>query len=105
MIPRLRATLITSATVLALSPAAFAADPVAGRKLAEEWCARCHNIEMGAPFKLQPPSFASIAVFRAENDIRGKIISPHIGMPEITWTLPVGDIDHLVAYITSLEVK
>ena len=39
-----------------------AADPAAGRKLAEQWCARCHNIEKGAPFKLTPPSFASVVV-------------------------------------------
>jgi hypothetical protein len=46
-----------------------AADAAAGRKLAEQWCARRHNIEKGAPFKLRPPSFASIAVYRLPDEI------------------------------------
>lgn len=91
--------------VLAMPQSAYAADAAAGRQLAEQWCARCHNIERGAPFKLQPPSFASIAAYRMEHDIRGKIIEPHIGMIDIKWVLPVEDIDNLVAYITSLETK
>jgi mono/diheme cytochrome c family protein len=89
----------------ALSSPASAADVAAGRALAQKWCAVCHNIEAGAPFKLRPPSFASIAVFRPPEDIRSKIISPHIGMPDITWTLQAEQIEDIEAYITSLEVK
>ena len=90
---------------LALANAGVAADSVAGRVLAERWCVKCHNIEKGAPFKLRPPSFAAIAIYRAENDIRGKIISPHIGMPDIMWMLQAEDIDNIVAYIASLDAK
>ena len=94
--------LILSAT---MSQSVYAADAAAGRKLAEQWCAKCHNIEKGAPFKLHPPSIASIAVYRLEQDIRGKIIEPHIGMIDVKWVLPIEDIDNLTAYITSLEAK
>jgi mono/diheme cytochrome c family protein len=91
------------AACLTLPGAAFAADPAAGRALAEEWCVRCHNIEKGAPFKLRPPSFASIAVYRPDDDIRDRILAPHVSMPDVQWMLDVADIDHLAAYIASLE--
>jgi mono/diheme cytochrome c family protein len=90
---------------LPLAVPATAADVVSGRALAEQWCSKCHNIERGAPFKLRPPSFASIAVYRDAETIRGKIIVPHVGMPEMTWTLQTEDMDNLVAYIVSLEAK
>ena len=93
------------AMVVTFPQSAYAADAAAGRQLAEKWCAKCHNIETGGPFKLSPPSFASIAAYRMEDDIRGKIIEPHIGMIDVKWVLPVEDIDNLVAYITSLEAK
>ena len=90
--------------VLAMSQSASAADAAAGRKLAEQWCAKCHNIDKGAPFKLNPPSFASIAVYRPPDIILGKIIAPamHSGMPETLWTFQREDFENLVAYITSL---
>lgn len=92
---------------LTLSQPADAADAVAGRKLAEQWCARCHNIETGAPFKLNPPSFAAIAAYRTSDVIREKIVAPamHSGMPDTMWTLQREDIDDLMAYIASLEAK
>jgi mono/diheme cytochrome c family protein len=98
-------SLIALASSLTISGAAYAADAAAGRKLAEQWCARCHNIEKGEPFKLRPPSFASIAVYRLPDDIFGKIIAPHVAMPDIVGTLQANDVDNLVAYITSLETK
>jgi mono/diheme cytochrome c family protein len=98
-------SLIVLASSLAISGVDYAADAAAGRKLAEQWCARCHNIEKGAPFKLRPPSFASIAVYRLPDDIRSMIIAPHLAMPDIQWTLQANDVDNLVAYITSLETK
>ena len=62
------------ALIAALPQSAYAADAAAGRQVAETWCAKCHNIEPGGPFKLSPPSFASIAAYRHEDDIRVKII-------------------------------
>jgi mono/diheme cytochrome c family protein len=102
---RLPVCVLLAAAGLMLPATALASDASAGRALSEQWCSKCHNIENGAPFKLNPPSFASVAVYRAENSIRGKILSPHIGMPDIMWTLQPDDIDDIVAYITSLEAK
>jgi mono/diheme cytochrome c family protein len=99
--------LLLPSLMLAMSQSASAADAAAGRRLAEQWCAKCHNIEKGAPFKLNPPSFASIAAYRPSDVILGKIItpSPHSGMPDTLWTLRREDFDSLVAYITSLEAN
>jgi mono/diheme cytochrome c family protein len=87
---------------LCFSAPAIAADAAAGRALAEKWCTKCHDIEAGAPFKLHPPSFAAIAAFRPAEVIHSKIVSPHIGMPEIIWTLQAEDIENVEAYIASL---
>ena len=44
--------LLLPAVVLAMPQSVCAEDAAAGRKLAEQWCAKCHNIDKGAPFKL-----------------------------------------------------
>jgi mono/diheme cytochrome c family protein len=90
---------------VAMSQSVYAADAAAGRKLAEQWCAKCHNIEKGAPFKLHPPSFASISVYRPAGDIFGKIFAPQHDMPDIKWVLQAEEMEDLTAYITSLEAK
>ena len=102
--------LMAAALIGAPTSAAVAAGDVAtGQALAGELCARCHNVQAGGPFKLYPPSFASIAVFRTAEDIRWKIIAPplHAGMPRLTDTLYLSaeKLDDLVAYIVSLEEK
>jgi mono/diheme cytochrome c family protein len=99
--------LLFAALVFTMTPSVWAADTAAGRKLAEQWCAKCHNIEKGAPFKLNPPSFAAIAAYRTSDIILGKVVAPsmHSGMPETMWTLQREEFDDLVAYITSLEAK
>ena len=68
---------------------------------------RCHNVEPGGPFKLHPPSFASIAVFRSDDQIFGRIMFPplHSSMPQIGYFLTPDNVEHLVAYIRSLEKK
>jgi mono/diheme cytochrome c family protein len=90
-----------------MSRSVYAADALEGRKLAEQWCAKCHNIEKNAPFKLNPPSFASVATYRTYDNILGKVIAPslHSGMPETQWFLQKKDYDDLLAYIISLEIK
>ena len=92
------------AAVLA-SPAAAAGDAVSGLNTAQENCARCHNVERGGPFKLRPPSFQSIAIYRGADDIWARIIapSPHSGMPEVQWMLIPKQVEDLVAYIVSLD--
>jgi len=80
-------------------------DVVAGEKLAWQVCARCHNVERSGPSKQYPPSFASIAVFRSPEQIRGKIIFPplHSSMPQLGTYFTPDNVNDLVAYITSLE--
>ena len=107
MLKNLLLPLVFPVVALTMSQSVYAADAAVGRKLAEQWCARCHNIEKGAPFKLNPPSFASIAAYRTSDVILGKIITPamHSGMPDTVWTLQREDFENLVAYITSLEAN
>lgn len=80
-------------------------DPATGLELAQQKCARCHDVTKGADFKKMPPSFQSIAIYRTKLDIWGRIIapSPHVGMPGMTWTLNAEEIQDLLAYILSLD--
>lgn len=90
---------------LCLSAPSRASDPAEGYALAKENCMRCHNIEKGAGFKLKPPSFQAIAIYRTADDIWSRIIapSPHSGMPDVQWMLTPDQVQDLVAYITSLD--
>jgi mono/diheme cytochrome c family protein len=92
---------------LGISAAAADGDVKEGERIARESCSRCHNVEPKGPFKLHPPSFASIAVYRSVEQIRGRIIFPplHASMPEIGYMLSPRNVDHVVAYITSLEPR
>ncbi|MEQ8966318.1 MAG: cytochrome c [Azospirillaceae bacterium] len=76
-----------------------------GRELAQEYCVACHDISADGAFKTYPPSFASIAVFRSDDQIRGRIIFPpsHSTMPQIGYLLEPESVRDLVAFIRSLE--
>jgi mono/diheme cytochrome c family protein len=92
--------------MLAWPAAAFGqGDAEHGSRLAVENCSRCHDVSPEGAFKTYPPSFASIAVYRGEDQIRARIIFPplHTAMPEPIYFLMAGDVDDLVAYIMSLE--
>lgn len=82
-------------------------DAAKGRELARELCARCHNVEAGGAFKQHPPSFAAIAVFRSKEQIFGRVMYPplHTGMPQLGYQLNPDNVQHLVAYIASLEER
>ncbi|MGP6088266.1 c-type cytochrome [Antarctobacter jejuensis] len=84
---------------------AEAQDVDAGRAIAEEFCARCHDIADGGAMKTYPPSFDSIAIFRAEEQIRARVIFPdlHTGMPQWGTFLDMGQVGDVTAYIMSLE--
>lgn len=101
---RLTGCRLLPALALALGTAApaVAQDVERGAELSAEWCARCHNIEPGGAMKEEPPSFAAIAVYRNEGQIRAAMLDPHLGMPPLVQVLAL-DTDDLVAYITSLE--
>ena len=94
--------------LLAGASAAMAAeegDPARGKTIAEGECARCHDVGAGGAFKTMPPSFASIAAFRAPEEIEGRIWFPamHSRMPPMYFTLEPQDVRDVVAYILTLE--
>lgn len=107
MKPTARTFLCGLAAMASASGAAAAGDVAEGRSLANEICVRCHKIEPGGPFKLHPPSFAAIAVYRSDEQIFGRIMFPplHSGMPQVGYRLTPDNVEHLVAYIRSLEAR
>ena len=100
--------LVIAAPLLAIGLAgpAAAGDAAKGHELAQQMCSRCHNVEKGGAFKLRPPSFQSMAIYRTPDDIWARILSPnpHSNMPDVQWTLTPDQIQDLVAYISSLDV-
>ena len=95
------------ATVIALltaSPIASAEGSAeAGRRLAQRWCASCHQVEPGAPAKDIAPPFASLGVQRGKDPgwIRAWLANPHPPMQGIN--LSRQQIDDVVAYLQSLS--
>ena len=94
-------------TMLSISTALAEGDVAVGEEIARESCVRCHNVEPGGPFKEHPPTFAAIAVYRSDEQIYGRIMFPplHSSMPEIGYMLSPDNVEHLVAYIRSLESR
>lgn len=100
------ATMLSMFGVLALLAGSAAAQDVdRGLELAEEHCSRCHDISNAGENKTYPPSFASIAVFRDQDQIRARTVFPqmHSPMPEMIFLMSNDDIDDVVAYIVSLD--
>lgn len=89
--------------LLAAPLPALAADPVEGRRLAEQWCANCHRIAAGGPGPASDavPSFQAIAgrPGRAEEGIATFLRQPHASMPDHGLTLR--QAQDLAAYVTS----
>ena len=94
-------------TAMSASTALAEGDVATGEEIAREACVRCHNVEADGPFKEHPPSFAAIAVYRSDEQIYGRIMFPplHSSMPEIGYMLTPDNVEHLVAYIRSLESR
>lgn len=99
--------LTAAATLMAAALPALAQDVSAGRALAVEICARCHDIEPGGEFKTMPPSFAAIAAFRTPDEITTRIWWPamHSRMPQMSNLLSIAEVAALTDYIVSLEAK
>lgn len=98
---------IFAACLAAAAPAlAQDGDVARGQALAQQQCARCHDVAKGGAFKKMPPSFQSIAIYRTKPDIWSRIIapSPHAAMPDVTWTLTADEVQDVLAYILSLDV-
>jgi mono/diheme cytochrome c family protein len=89
--------------------AAFAqveGDPEAGKLLAEQYCARCHDVSADGGFKQMPPSFAAIAVYWGDDQIWNRTMFPiHTGMPSMWEFLMPENVAHVTAYIRSLEER
>ncbi len=103
-----RSTLLVLAASFIAAPAAARAqegDAARGGIIAQEQCARCHDVSKGGAFKKMPPSFQSIAIYRTKPDIWSRIIapSPHAAMPDMTWTLTADEVQDVLAYILSLD--
>ncbi len=102
-------TVICGGMALALTTATAWADGDVnhGRVLAEQVCSKCHDIGPNGKMKQDPPSFAAIAVYRTRDQLFGKIIAPHVGMPKVieqwAWIANQGNVDDIVAYIQSLD--
>lgn len=98
-------TILGLLCVGAVSPVLADGDVAIGKALAEEHCARCHDISPTGGSKLEPPSFRSIAMFRPREQIYARILVPwHPYMPDFSAILPdMKQIEDIVAYIVSLE--
>ncbi len=96
---------LTAALLLLAAPAFAEGDPMNGAELAQEYCARCHDISQGGPAKQHPPSFASIAGYRPEEQITVRLIFPAIHSPMPAWNawLTRNEIADITAFILSLE--
>ncbi len=88
-----------------MAAAQEAGNPDIGEEIANDQCARCHDVSPEGAFKTYPPSFASIAYYRSAEQIRARIVFPplHSSMPEIGWMLSPFEVDDMVAFIQSLE--
>jgi mono/diheme cytochrome c family protein len=102
---KILAVLFMTAALVPSSALAQEGDPARGETIAQQQCARCHDVIKGATFKKMPPSFQSIAIYRTKPDIWSRIISPspHAAMPDMTWTLTADQVQDVLAYILSLD--
>lgn len=100
---RLAAALLFVGFALSLSGPA-AADQLAGQRLAERWCARCHAVkaDRASPVRTAP-RFTQIAQDPAitEYTLRILLQTEHPKMPNLM--IHRDDIDDLVDYIMSLK--
>lgn len=98
--------LVASASAAVAQPTARTGDPTAGRTLARQLCATCHDI--GAEPRptvanadiVSFPQLAARAGLTAEQ-LAGRIIIPHPAMPDTQ--LKVSEIRDIIAYILSLK--
>ncbi len=93
----------TAAALLAANSIASAAgNAPAGKRLAERWCASCHQIEPSAPAKDAAPPFASLGVQKGKDPgwVRAWLVSPHPPMQGID--LSRQQTDDIVVYLQSL---
>jgi mono/diheme cytochrome c family protein len=95
--------LATCITLFAASSTGFAEGrSAAGKRLSQQWCAACHQVEPNGLAKDTAPPFASLGVEKGRDPgwIRAWLINPHPPMRGIN--LSRQQIDDIVAYLQSL---
>jgi mono/diheme cytochrome c family protein len=100
--------LILAASVLAVAASpGFAQDMLAGREVAQRWCADCHLVAPGQATASSDsvPTFMAIAARPnvTADALRAFLAEPHGRMPPLV--LSSTDIDNMAAYILSLRGK
>lgn len=105
---RWRATLVGVVLIACLSHQVRAqeiGDAVAGRRLAEAWCASCHVVTAKADSGISDgaPSFAAIGGAKSTTylSMRAFLQTPHDRMPDLH--LSRDEMDDLTAYLLSLR--
>lgn len=80
-------------------------DPLAGQRLAETWCANCHQVGRGAPGPATDAAAPLEAVARMPSttsmSLRVFLQTPHANMPD--YRLTRDELDDIVAYILTLR--
>lgn len=91
-------------SVLLAAPAV--AEPTSGRRIAQDQCAKCHDVGVGAPaLGREGPSFAEIGRMPSTTELSLKVFlrSSHRNMPNLI--LSDDEADALAAYILELGGK
>ena len=95
-------SILAIAALPVLAHAQDTGDPVAGKKLAEAWCANCH-VPHGARAGAAngAPTFAAVAANRDLSALALRVFlrTPHERMPDLH--LSNNETDDLIAYILS----
>lgn len=96
------AVVIFAALLAATATASAEGSAAAGKRLAQRWCANCHQIEPSAPAKDVAPPFASLGVQKGKDPgwVRAWLANPHPPMQGIN--LSRQQIDDIVVYLQSL---
>jgi len=80
-------------------------DPIAGQRLAANWCANCHSIAPGGPGPATDiaPSFSAIAALPSTTSmsLRAYLRTPHANMPD--YRLSREELDDIVAYLLTVR--
>jgi mono/diheme cytochrome c family protein len=98
--------LVASAAIVLLAASSTASaqgSANAGKRLAQQWCSSCHQVEPSAPAKDIAPPFASLGVEKGKDPgwVRAWLANPHSPMQGIS--LSRQQIDDIVAYLQSLS--
>jgi mono/diheme cytochrome c family protein len=86
-----------------LSSQAFAADPVAGKRLVEQWCINCHVVGASDRGTDAAPALPTIAQQQKGKDpqwVKAWLQAPHPPMPN--FNLSRQEIDDIAAYLATL---